>query len=166
MPPRPVKIEDLRKFKFVSDPQVSPDGRMVAFVLSEINYERDAYERHIWVAWPSTGKYEQFTFGIGSDTNPRWSPDSERLLFLSNGRQPSKKTQLFIINAAGGEAKLAADTELGVAAPVWAPDSQRILFTSKVWTEKPKTDVKVVKRIRYKLNGQGTFEGRRSHSSR
>lgn len=163
MKQRPVKIEDLRRFKFVSDPQVSPDGKKVAFVLSVINYERDAYERHIWVAETSTGKHEQFTFGTGSDTNPRWSPDSERLLFLSNGRQPGKKTQLFVINATGGEAKLVAETELGVAAPMWAADSQRILFTSKVWTEKPKTDVKVVERIRYKLNGQGTFEGRRSH---
>jgi dipeptidyl aminopeptidase/acylaminoacyl peptidase len=158
-----MKIEDLRKFKFVSDPQVSPDGKMVAFVLSEISYERDAYERHIWLAETLTGKHEQFTFGTGSDTNPRWSPDSKRLLFLSNGRQPGKKTQLFIINTTGGEANLVAETELGVASPIWVPDSQRILFTSKVWTEKPKTDVKVVKRIKYKLNGQGTFEGRRSH---
>jgi dipeptidyl aminopeptidase/acylaminoacyl peptidase len=158
-----MKIEDLRKFKFVSDPQVSPDGKMVAFVLSEISYERDAYERHIWLAETLTGKHEQFTFGTGSDTNPKWSPDSERLLFLSNGRQPGKKTQLFVINTTGGEANLVAETELGVAAPIWAPDSQRILFTSKVWTEKTKTDVKVLKRIRYKLNGQGTFEARRSH---
>ena len=163
MPPHPVKIEDLRKFKFVSDPQVSPDGSRVVFVLSEINYERDVYERHIWVAETSTGEYEQFTFGTGSDTNPRWSSDGEKLLFLSNGRQLGKKTQLYIINANGGEARLMAETELGVTAPEWAPDSRRILFTSKVWTEKHETDVKVVKRIKYKLNGQGTFEGRRSH---
>ncbi len=164
MPPRPVKIEDLRRFKFVSDPQVSPDGGRVAFVLSEINYERDAYDRHVWVAETATGRHEQFTFGEGSDAYPRWSPDGGRLLLLSNGRQPDKKTQLYVIPVAGGEARLVAETELGVAAPSWAPDSRRMLFTSKVWTEKkPETDVKLVKRIKYKLNGQGTFEGRRSH---
>ncbi|MCX6649004.1 MAG: DPP IV N-terminal domain-containing protein [Candidatus Bathyarchaeota archaeon] len=164
MPARPVKIEDLRKFRFVSDPQLSPDGGRVAFVLSDVNIEKDGYDRHILVADAASGKHRQFTFGEGSDNNPRWSPDGKRLLFLSNGRQAGKKTQLYVVNAAGGEARLVADTELGIAAPAWAPDSRRILFTSKVWTEKkPETDVKVVKRIKYKRNGQGTFEGRRSH---
>lgn len=164
MHPRPMKIEDLRKFRFVSDPQLSPDGGRVAFVLSDVNIEKDGYDRHIWMADVTSEKHQQFTFGEGSDTYPRWSPDGKRLLYLSSGRQLGKKTQLYVINVAGGEARLVADTELGVATPVWAPDSRRILFTSKVWMEKkPETDVKVIRRIKYKLNGQGTFEGRRIH---
>jgi dipeptidyl aminopeptidase/acylaminoacyl peptidase len=164
MSTRPVKIEDLRKFRFVSDPQLSPDGKTIAFVVSDVNIEKDGYDRHVWLADVATGKYGQFTFGGGSETYPRWSPDGKKLLFLANGRQPGKKTQLYVMEVAGGEARLVADTELGVATPSWAPDSRRILFASKVWTEKkPETDVKLIKRIKYKLNGQGTFEGRRNH---
>ncbi len=165
MPKRKIKVEDLRRFKFVSDPQVSPDGEKVAFVLSTINHDEDTYERHIWIADVASGEIEQFTYGAGSDTYPRWSPDGGQLMFLSRKRDPEKKgSQLWVIPRSGGEARLAVETEEGVSKPVWAPDSKRVLFLSKVWTEeKPESDVKVVKRIRYKLNASGFFQGRRTH---
>ena len=164
MAKRNIKVKDLRRFKFVSDPQINPVGSKTAFVLSEIDYDEDKYRRHIWLAGTETGKLSQFTFGPGSDTYPRWSPDGERMLFLSNGRQPDKKTQLYVINMSGGEAQLVADMENGVSNPHWSPDGKLILFTSRVWTEKKtESDVKQIKRIRYKFNNLGFFEGRRIH---
>ena len=165
MAKRRIKVEDLRRFKFVSDPQISPDGSTIAFVLSTIDHEEDTYDRHIWVADTRTGALSQFTHSQGSDTSPRWSPDCSKLLFLSRGREPEKKTQLYVIPLRGGEATPVAETEEGVSSPRWAPNGRDILFTSKVWTdEKPEdTDVKVIKRIRYKLNAAGFFEGRRTH---
>ncbi|MFH0850062.1 MAG: hypothetical protein V1924_03880, partial [Candidatus Bathyarchaeota archaeon] len=63
MAKRSIKVEDLRKFKFVSDPQMRPDGTRVAFVLSTINHDEDRYERHIWMADTETGELTQFTGG-------------------------------------------------------------------------------------------------------
>jgi len=165
MSKRKVKIEDLRRFKFVSDPQISPDGEKIAFVLSTINYKKNGYERHLWMADTTTGKVKQFTHGQGNDTYPRWSPDGGKLLFLSSGREPEeKKTKIWVIPLSGGEASVAAESERGLSKPIWAPDSRSVLFLSKVWTEgEPKTDVKVVKRIKYKLNGAGFFNGQRTH---
>lgn len=164
MAKRNIKVEDLREFNFVSDPQISPDGPRIAFVLSEINHEEDKYERHLWIADTKTGGLTQFTHGPGSDTYPRWSSDGETLLFLSNGRQPDTKTQLYTINIGGGEAQLVADTENGISNPRWSRDGKSILFTSRVWTEeKTESDVKRIKRIRYKYNNLGFFEGRRIH---
>ena len=165
MAKRRIKVEDLRRFKFVSDPQISPDGSMIAFVLSAVEHEEDGYDRHIWMAETGTGALYQFTHGQGSDTSPRWSPDGSKLLFLSRGREPEKKTQLYVIPLRGGEATLVAETDEGVGSPKWAPNGRDILFTSRVWTEeKPEeTDVKVIRRIRYKFNAMGYFEGRRTH---
>ena len=162
---RRIKIEDLRRFKFVSDPQINPSGSCIAFVVSTINYKDDKYERHIWTADTYTGKLVQFTQGPRSDTYPRWSPDGSKLLFLSKRRELKKKTQLYVILADGGEAQLVINSEEDVSNPVWAPNSQDILFIRKVWTQKKPddTDVKVVDRIKYKLNAIGFFEGRRSH---
>jgi dipeptidyl aminopeptidase/acylaminoacyl peptidase len=165
MSKRKIRVEDLRSFKFVSDPQISPDGDKIAFVLSAIDYEEDSYDRHIWMADRASGATEQFTYGGGRDTYPRWSLDGGQLLFLSSGRAPDeKRSQVWVIPRTGGEARLAVETEEGASKPAWAPDSKRILYLSKVWTEaKPESDVKVVKRIRYKMNAAGFFEGRRTH---
>jgi dipeptidyl aminopeptidase/acylaminoacyl peptidase len=164
MAKRKIRVKDLREFKFVSDPQINPDGTKTAFVLSEIDYDEDKYIRHLWLAETDTGKLTQFTHGPGSDTYPRWSPNGKKLLFLRNGRQPDTKAQLYIINLSGGEAQLVIDMENGVSNPCWSPDGKSILFTSKVSSEEKKdTDVKHIKRIRYKFNNIGFFEGTRVH---
>ena len=164
MAKRKIKIEDLRNFKFVSDPQISPDGSKIAFVISEIDYDEDKYLRYIWIANTETGNLKQFTYSQGADSYPRWSPDGKTLLFLSTGRQPDTKTQLYTISLDGGEAKLLVDMENGVSTPMWSPDGKNILFTSRVWTEeKTESDVKRITRIRYKFNNVGFFEGRRVH---
>lgn len=164
MPQRNISIKDLRKFIFVSDPQTSPDGKKVAFVHTAIDYENDGYVKHIWLHDVSTGKNTQFTTGTGKDSYPRWSPDGSRLLFLSSGRQPESKTQLYSIGVNGGEATLVSDLETGISAPQWSPDGKTILFSSRIWEpKKPETDVVVVKRIWFKLNGVGMFAGKRVH---
>jgi dipeptidyl aminopeptidase/acylaminoacyl peptidase len=166
MPQRKVKIEDLRRFVFVSDPQISPDGSRVAFVHTKIDHQNDCYLKHIWVWDGESGRASQFTHGQGNDSYPRWSPDGRQLLFLSSKRQPKKtKPQLWVIPSDGGEAHLVAELEdTGVSNPSWATDSRRILFTARVWEGgKPKTDVRVVTRIRFKLNGVGLFPEKRVH---
>jgi dipeptidyl aminopeptidase/acylaminoacyl peptidase len=164
MAPRNIEIKDLRKFVFISDPQTSPDGSRVAYVKTSVDYKDDGYITHIWVHDVATGKDIQFTHGVGKDSFPRWSPDGNRLLFLSSGRQPESKTQLYVIGTGGGEARLISDLETGVSNPMWSPDEKAILFSSRVWeTGKPKSDVVVVNRIRFKLNGVGMFAGKRLH---
>jgi dipeptidyl aminopeptidase/acylaminoacyl peptidase len=166
MPKRKIRIEDLRRFVFVSDPQVSPDGGRISFVHTKIDYEKDGYVKHIWIWDKETGKARQFTHGMGSDSNPRWSPDGRKLLFLSSKRVPDKKDpQLWVISSGGGEARLIAELEdAGVTKPVWSPDSKRVLFLARVWDEeKTDSDVKIVKRINFRLNGVGLFPGKRIH---
>ncbi|RLI07473.1 hypothetical protein DRO42_08030, partial [Candidatus Bathyarchaeota archaeon] len=163
---RNVEVRDLMRIRMVSDPQISPDGSRVAFVHTVIDYDKDEYVSDIWLADLGTGRTAQFTSGRGKDKNPRWSPDGGSLLFTSvpPGREKEKqKPQLYVIPLEGGEARQLTDLEGGVEAPRWSPDGRRILFISAFREGKAEGDVKVIRRIRYRFNGVGFFDGRRKH---
>src|SRR5689334_17805168 len=83
---RPMTVEDLFKFKRVSDPQISPDGKQVVYVVGSVDMEENKIPSSLWLA-PADGKGEprQLTNAPGKkDHHPRWSPDGKRVLFESN----------------------------------------------------------------------------------
>ncbi len=81
---RPITAEDLFAFRLVSDPQVSPDGAHVAYVVTRLDKEADDYRAAIWLVPTDGGEPVQLTSGAARDTNPRWSPDGRQLVFVSN----------------------------------------------------------------------------------
>ncbi len=166
MSKHPITIDDLFNIKLVSDPQLSPDGKTIAFVLTTPDLPGDKYTTHIWLV-PSNGSApaRQFTFGDGKDRSPRWSPDGKSIAFVSD-RDKEKKDQLYLIAIAGGEAKRLTDTALKPSAPVWSPDGKLIVYTSKVITKETKkandqrddSDVRAYTRLNYKSNDEGLWD--------
>ncbi len=145
--------EDFKKFKSVSDPQISPDGKRILFTVTTVNEKEDGYNGHIWEVPSIGGKPRQFTYGDGRDSNPLWSPDGKNILFLSS-RGKDKGVVPWVIPAQGGEARPVCSEPKGVEKPVWCPDGKNILFLSRVKTEEnpwnKKSDVKVIRKLVYK----------------
>src|SRR5207249_7105289 len=79
----PITFEDLMKVQRISDPQVSPDGHWVAYVETSVDLAANKKASHIWVVPAEGGPGKQLTWGEGSDSRPRWSPDGDRLAFIS-----------------------------------------------------------------------------------
>ena len=131
---RPIAVEDLFRCQRVSDPQISPDGKQVAYVLTTVDLEGDRTASSIWLA-PTDGKGQPrpLTNAAGKkDRHPRWSPDGQRLLFESNR---SGETQLWVIDVAGGEARQLTTVSTGAANALWSPNGTQIAFVSAVWPE-------------------------------
>ncbi len=113
----------------VSDPQIHPDGRRIAFVVTTIDLDEDRYRSSLWL-WD--GEARQLTFGSG-DAAPRWSPDGRSLAFLRKGTERTDPQQLAIMPSDGGEARVVTSFELGVRAPVWSPDGSRLVVLATEW---------------------------------
>ncbi len=133
---RRVVFEDLMRMRTLSDPQLSPDGRRVAFVVTEFEAKEDRALSRIWVL-EADGSARPLTSG-GRDTAPRWSPDQSRLAFLS-ARGDDKEPQLHILPTGGGEARAVTRGLLGAAAPAWSPSGDRIALTT--WRATPESDM-------------------------
>src|SRR5262245_3098590 len=74
---RPMKVDDLFRFKRVSDPQVSPDGKLVAYVVGTVDLEKNGSSSTIWLAPVEGGRPRQLTNTSKKDRHPRWSPDGK-----------------------------------------------------------------------------------------
>jgi dipeptidyl aminopeptidase/acylaminoacyl peptidase len=161
--------QDLTRIRFVGDPQVSPDGRTIAFVLTTLSEEKDEYLSNIWVVSAAGGEPRRFTTGPRRDTAPRWSPDGTRLAFISE-REAGKKGQLHVMPAAGGEPIRLTELRHGLSAPVWSPDGTRLAFAARVGgapepsSEEDKRKSKpprVITTMKYRFNGEGFTYDRR-----
>ena len=127
---RPMAFDDLMKVQRISDPQVSPDGRWIAYAAGAVNFEANKVVNHIWLIGSEGGEPKQLTAGDGSDSRPRWSPDGECIAFISNR---SGKSQVWIIPVRGGEARQLTSISTEADGVTWASKGGALLFTSQVY---------------------------------
>jgi dipeptidyl aminopeptidase/acylaminoacyl peptidase len=160
---------DLTRIRFLSDPQIAPDGRTVAFVVTQLSEDKDEYLSNIWLVDGAGGEPRRFTTGPRQDTAPRWSPDGSRLAFVSE-REAKKKGQLYVMPAQGGEPTRLTDLKNGVGAPEWSPDGTRLAFVARVggWQEPEAEEEKrksrpprVITTLKYRFNREGFTYDRR-----
>ena len=136
---RPPIPEDLYRFRIPTDPQLSPDGMLVAVTVQSVAPGRDGYRHAVWlVPADGSGPPRQVTLGTRHDTHPRFSPDGTALAFLSDRRPlveeepdaPKDRedgTQVHLLPLAGGEARRLTDLPRGVDAFAWSPDGRSLV---------------------------------------
>src|SRR5215472_3286638 len=125
-PPRPISVDDYFQIREVGDPQISPDGQLVAYTVTTASLATDKSKTRIWMVPASGGDTIPLTLENVSSEHPRWSPDGKYLAFLSARNEG--KTQVWLLNRLGGEAQKLTDTPQNVEDFAWAPESKRLVL--------------------------------------
>ena len=183
---RRLEPQDLYAIKLVEDPQITPDGERIAYLVAEIDRESYEYHRSIWVADVASTELHRYTAG-NNDRSPRWSPDGRSLAFVRGPAGEVKpknkeerdrgvgKAQLWVLPADGGEARQLTWLRDGAGEPTWSPDGATIAFSAEVGQpddveaadaqleEKKVPAVRTIDRLWNRLDGKGWIYERRSH---
>ncbi len=135
---RAITFEDFIAMKAVSDPQLSPDGRWVAYAVATPSLTDNRNVSRIWLAEVATGANRQLSQGPGSDRSPRWSPDGKTLAFLSTRQNGA---QVWVLDVTGGEARRVSNLPEGAGELTWLPDGKGFLVVGDVkWPPQQEID--------------------------
>ncbi len=129
---RPFEIEDLYKIKGVADPQISPDGKNIAFTVTESNLAEGKSKTEVYLMDADGNNMRKLTDNPAADYHPRWSPDGKSILFLSTRHDGP---QAWLLPLDGGEPTQITHFTTGVSDAVWTCDGKHIVFTSDVFPE-------------------------------
>lgn len=123
-------VNDMLTLKRVGYPELSPDGRTIAYTIGTVDKEANRVTNQIYtVNLDGSGK-KQITTGTASSSSPKWSPDGTRLAFVTGG-------QIWTMSASGDNRVQVTNISTGAAGPVWSADGKWIAFTSEVYPECP-----------------------------
>lgn len=129
---KPFDVNALLKLARISDPQLSPDGNTVAFVVQTPDVEGNTKPSHIYTVPVAGGAARRITMEGSQNERPRWSPDSRRLAFISSR---SGSSQVWIMDASGSNARQVTNLSTEADRVLFSPDGKTLIFTSAVFLD-------------------------------
>lgn len=175
---RPLSLDDLPKPRAVSDPQLSPDGRWIAYTVGTADVEKDKRDSDLWmIGWNGEDRVRLTSLPESSESRPRWSPDGRYLAFVATrGDEAEKKKggQVWLLDRRGGEAQKLTDIKGGVSDFAWSPDGKRLVLVvddfdpnsdpekKEGWKRKTAPPI-VIDRYHFKQDRDGYLGALRSH---
>jgi dipeptidyl aminopeptidase/acylaminoacyl peptidase len=174
-----LKLDDIQRLREVRDPQLSPEGQWLAYVVATVDTKEDKTNSHIWMVGYDGKSDRQITFSQDGEASPRWSPDGKYLSFTSSRTGKAKGSQVWLLDRNGGEAMQLTELKGRLQGFEWSPDSKRLALVigdpdpeaeataspSPAGSATPKAPKPIViDRYRYKQDGQGyLLSGRHSY---
>ena len=129
---QPFDVDALLSLKRISDPQISPDGKSVAFTVQTVDLPGNKKPQQIWTVPLTGGMPQQITHDGENNQRPRWTPDSRRIAYISDRGGSS---QIWMMDPDGANAKQITNLSTEADGELVSPDGKNLVFTSDVYPD-------------------------------
>jgi dipeptidyl aminopeptidase/acylaminoacyl peptidase len=132
-------FEDMMNMKRLGETAVSPDGKWLAYSVTTVNLDQNTKTAELWLQAISGGEPFKIAVAQPGDSDPQFSPDNKRILFVS-GRENGQQLWLADFDSATGatsNAKKLTNISTEADSPKWSPDGNSVVFTSAVYPDCP-----------------------------
>ena len=127
-------VQALLKIARISEPQLSPDGKTVAFTVQTVDLDQNTKPKQIFVVPTDGGTPRQITLQGTDNERPEWSPDSQRIAFISNR---AGSAQVWTMKADGSDARQITNLSTEAAGVLFSSNGKKLLFSSQVYPDCP-----------------------------
>lgn len=134
---QPFDVHAMLRIARISEPQISPDGKTIAFTVQTVDVDENTKPKQIYVMPLDGGTPQSVTSQGTQNERPRWSPDSRRIAFISNR---GGSAQVWTMNADGSQPKQITSVATEAGGVLFSPDGKKLVFTSDVFPDCPDDD--------------------------
>ncbi len=164
---RPLTLDDYYRLQSVSEAEISPDGRWVAYTLSTPNRRTDRDASDIWMVRYDGSEQLQLTHSEVDEHSPHFSPDGSTLAFMRDPADSKATAQIWLMNLRGGEARQLSHFEGTISSFAMAPDGKRLVFAGQeplhAGPEPEQPLPVVVDRLQFREDGESFLGVERTH---
>ena len=162
---RNLRPGDIYRLQTITDPEVSPEGKWIAYTVSAADSTRDRHNADIWMSTWDGSEHVQLTSSPEGESRPRWSPDGRYLSFTA--ARNGGTAQVWLLDRRGGEAQKLTDVKGELASFDWSPDGKKLVMAMKepLDTGKGKTPKPyIINKYRFKQDVSGyLYDTRKTH---
>jgi len=160
---------DVYELQYSADPQIAPNGEWIIYRRMQLDILKDRSVGNLWMVKSDGSAHQKLTSREGNEFSPRWSPNGDRIAFVSSTEEGS---EIYMYWVSSGKFARLSQLPYSPSSLSWSPRGDKLAFSMLVpqappviakMPEKPKgakwaKSPRITDRVYHEADGRGYIQ--------